>query len=266
MTTQYLYDRKNVVLEIANGTITASYLRSLSLDEPFVRFGSNTTSAEFYHHDALGTTLLLTDGTGAVKTTYTYTPFGETTVTGTPSTNSFQHAGRENDGTGLYYYRLRYYSPLMHRFISEDPIGLMGGINMYAYVRNNPTRFIDPFGLDKQEKNDDDYFWFWYLACFIDPNCEFPDTPPNPPYIPTVGGQTGSGNVNSGDLQKLSRSDANKIAQQNGYKNAEDMKAAYTSESGGRFNLSLDKSTGQVVLTPVKAGGGPNIPTGVFNK
>lgn len=267
VTTQYLYDRKNVMLEMANGAITASYLRSLSLDEPFVRVGMNGTNTEFYHHDALGTTLLLTDGTGAVKTTYTYTPFGEATVTGTASTNPFQYAGRENDGTGLYYYRARYYSPLMHRFISEDPIGLMGGVNMYAYVRNNPARFIDPSGLDKQEKNDDDYPWFWYLLCFIDPHCEFPDTPPNPPYFPMVGGQAGDGNVNRGDLQKLPTSEANKIAQQNGYKNAEDMKAAFTDpNSGGRFNLSVDKSTGQVVVTPVKAGSGPNIPTGIFNK
>lgn len=263
VTTQYLYDRKNIVQEISNGAVSATYLRSLSIDEPFVRFGAST---EFYHRDALGTTLLLTDDTGAVKTTYTYTPFGETTMVGTASTNPFQYAGRENDGIGLYHYRMRYYSPVMHRFIQEDPIGLMGGINMYAYVRNNPTRYIDPFGLDKQERNDEDYPWFWYLFCIIDPNCE-PNVPPEfLPYIPTVGGQVGGGDVNSGDLQKVSRSEADKIAQQNGYRDAEQMKQDYSGKSGGQFNLSLDKSTGQVVLTPVNAGSGPNIPTGVFRK
>ncbi len=199
VTTQYLYDRKNVVQEISNGAVTASYLRSLRIDEPFARINAVTNVMEFYHHDALGSTLLLTDHTGATKTTYTYTPFGETTVTGLASTNPYQYAGRENDNIGLYHYRLRYYSPELHRFISEDPLGLLGGVNMYAYVRNTPTRFIDPFGLDKQEKDDEDYPWFWYLLCFIDPNCEFPDTPPNPPYIPTVGSQTGSGNVNQND-------------------------------------------------------------------
>jgi RHS repeat-associated protein len=122
VTTQYLYDRKNIVQEIANGAVTASYLCSLSIDEPFIRINAVTNAMEFYHHDALGTTLLLSDETGAVKTTYTYTPFGETTVTGSPSTNPFQYAGRENDGTGLYHYRMRYYSPVMHRFIQEDPI------------------------------------------------------------------------------------------------------------------------------------------------
>ena len=139
---------------------------------------------------------------------------------------------------------------------------------MYAYVRNTPTRFIDPFGLDKQEKDDENYPWFWYLLCFIDPNCEFPDTPPNPPYIPMVGGQTGNdSNVKSGDLRKLSNREADKIAQQNGYQSAEDMKKAWTDPgSGGKFNLSVDKSSGRVVLTPVHPGNGPNIPTNVFRQ
>ncbi|MDR0587790.1 MAG: RHS repeat-associated core domain-containing protein, partial [Burkholderiales bacterium] len=49
--------------------------------------------------------------------------------------------------TGFYYYRARYYSPLYQRFISEDPIGLMGGINKYAYVEGEPVLFSDPMGL-----------------------------------------------------------------------------------------------------------------------
>jgi RHS repeat-associated protein len=91
--------------------------------------------------------LALTNDTGAVTTRYSYDPFGNTTVTGT-STNVFQYTGRENDGTGLYYYRARYYSPKMQRFVSEDPIGFNGGdINLYAYARNNPVRYFDPWGL-----------------------------------------------------------------------------------------------------------------------
>lgn len=55
--------------------------------------------------------------------------------------------GRENDGTGLYYYRTRYYSPALARFISEDLAGFLGGANLYAYVGNNPCSFVDPLGL-----------------------------------------------------------------------------------------------------------------------
>jgi len=47
------------------------------------------------------------------------------------------------------YYRARYYNPTFGRFVSEDPIGFAGGqANLYAYVFNSPTNFIDPFGLD----------------------------------------------------------------------------------------------------------------------
>jgi hypothetical protein len=42
---------------------------------------------------------------------------------------------------------MRYFSPGMRRFVSEDPIRLGGGINFYAYVENNPTNFLDPLGL-----------------------------------------------------------------------------------------------------------------------
>jgi RHS repeat-associated protein len=54
-----------------------------------------------------------------------------------------------HDGpTGLYFLRARYYSPTLHRFLSEDPIGFAGGdTNLYAYVSNNPTNFIDATGL-----------------------------------------------------------------------------------------------------------------------
>ncbi|MGH7966667.1 MAG: RHS repeat-associated core domain-containing protein, partial [Candidatus Binatia bacterium] len=79
-----------------------------------------------------------------------YAPFGRTTVTGAASSNSQQFTGRENDGlTGLYYYRARYYHPVLQRFLSEDPIGFAGGdVNLYAYVGNNPISFVDPLGLE----------------------------------------------------------------------------------------------------------------------
>jgi RHS repeat-associated protein len=87
------------------------------------------------------------DTTGALTTQYTYEPFGATAASGAASDNSTQFTGRENDSTGLYYYRARYYSPNLKRFISEDPVGLVGGINAYAYVDNNPVTFNDASGL-----------------------------------------------------------------------------------------------------------------------
>ena len=97
--------------------------------------------------DALGSTVALGDGTGSLVTQYTYEPFGVTSETGVPSGNGFKYTGREDDGSGLLYYRARYYHPRLQRFISEDPIGFNGGsINLYAYVLNNPITFVDPNG------------------------------------------------------------------------------------------------------------------------
>lgn len=54
----------------------------------------------------------------------------------------------ENESNGLYFYRARYYSPVLGRFINEDPLGFAGsGPNFYAYVFDNPTNLTDPFGL-----------------------------------------------------------------------------------------------------------------------
>jgi len=61
--------------------------------------------------------------------------------------NPHQFTSRENDGTGLYFYRARYYSPTFQRFIAQDPIGFAGGDpNLYGYVGDNPSDFRDPSG------------------------------------------------------------------------------------------------------------------------
>jgi len=107
---------------------------------------TDAASARYFLTDALGSTMGLTDSTGAFQTTYTYEPFGNTTIAGTAS-NPYQYTGRENDGTGLYFYRARYYNPQFPRFISEDPIEFNGGdTNLYAYVGDSPTNFTDPTG------------------------------------------------------------------------------------------------------------------------
>ena len=85
----------------------------------------------------------MTDSTQAFQTTYTYEPFGNTAALGAATSSSYQYTGRENDGTGLYYYRARYYSPELQRFISEDPLKLGDGANKYLYVDNNPVLYLD---------------------------------------------------------------------------------------------------------------------------
>jgi RHS repeat-associated protein len=143
--TQYVYDGLDIIQEIQGGVKT-NYIRTLNIDEPLARIKADGT-IQHYKSDALGSVIALTDDTGAVKTNYTYDPFGNITVSGENSDNPFQYTGRENDGTGLYYYRARYYSPELQRFVSEDPVDLRGGINFYTYVGNSPINWRDPSGL-----------------------------------------------------------------------------------------------------------------------
>jgi RHS repeat-associated protein len=144
VTTGFLYDGDNIVQEQSGGSATANILGG-GLDEFFGRTESSGTTTPLV--DPLGSPIALADSSGVVQTQYTYDPFGSTSVSGTSGSNPSQYTGRENDGTGLYYYRARYYSPANQRFISEDPIGLLGGINGYAYAVNNPISFSDPYGL-----------------------------------------------------------------------------------------------------------------------
>ena len=91
--------------------------------------------------------MALANASGGVQTEYTYEPFGKTSFAGSSNSSSYQYTGRENDGTGLYYYRARYYHPALQRFISEDPLEFAAGDpNLYAYVGNNPVSYTDPAG------------------------------------------------------------------------------------------------------------------------
>jgi RHS repeat-associated protein len=89
----------------------------------------------------------LTDANGNIVQRYDYTPYGQTTASAAGFNNPYQYTGRELDQSGLYYYRARYYSPQMGRFISEDPIGLAGGLNVYVYVGGNLINYVDLLGL-----------------------------------------------------------------------------------------------------------------------
>ena len=99
----------------------------------------------------------LASTTGTVPTSYTYEPYGKTTASGTASASFLGFTGRENDSTGtltLYNYRARAYSPTLHRFLTEDPIGFYGGDeNLYRYVGDAPATARDPLGLSQPAVN-----------------------------------------------------------------------------------------------------------------
>jgi RHS repeat-associated protein len=143
-TRSYLYDLDNPVQELSGTAPLATMLTGLGLDEHYGRTEGTNTS--YYLTDALGSTVALTNATGIV-TRYAHQPYGATTATGPTSTNPYQFIGRENDGTGLYHYRARYYSPGLHRFISEDPVeGRPGRAATYSYADGDPLNKTDPSG------------------------------------------------------------------------------------------------------------------------
>ena len=145
-TSNYLYDGANAVTDVnASGAVVASYTQGAGIDEPLASVTG--TGTVFFEADGLGSITSLSSATG-VTDTYTYKPFGITTATGS-NPNRFRFTGREWDQeTGLYYYRARYYDPNIGRFLSEDPIGLQGGMNVYGYVAGRPLNWVDPSGTE----------------------------------------------------------------------------------------------------------------------
>jgi RHS repeat-associated protein len=141
--TNFVYDGEDVLKDINSDGSTVNYLNGLGVDEKLRQTGSSGTL--YFSHDYLGSTRALTDTSGNVVESISYDSFGN----GASTLSRYGYTGREWDAdANLYYYRNRWYDPQEGRFISEDPIGLEGGINSYAYVGNNPINLIDPSGLD----------------------------------------------------------------------------------------------------------------------
>ena len=107
----------------------------------------------WYQCDHLGTPMELTDHNGEVAWTAQYKAWGEIKEARSEwakqngLNNPIRFQGQYHDHeTGLHYNRYRYYDPRAGRFISQDPISYLGGVNLYQYVPN-PIDWIDPWGL-----------------------------------------------------------------------------------------------------------------------
>jgi len=126
-TSIYAYDGDNLVEETnSSGAVVARYSQGLNIDEPLAMLRSGAT--DFYEVDGLGSVTSLTSTAGALAQTYAFGSFGKQTASSGSLTNPFQYTGREFDPeTSLYYYRARYYDPMVGRFVLEDPIRFTTG-------------------------------------------------------------------------------------------------------------------------------------------
>jgi len=127
--------------------LVSRYVYGAGLDEPLIKVAAGG-GLTYLHHDRIGSIVGLSDNTGVVTDVYKYTPWGESpSMSGT----TFGFTGQRFDAeTGLYYYKNRYYSPAIGRFLQPDPIGFEAGdLNLYSYVKNNPLNFVDPLGLEE---------------------------------------------------------------------------------------------------------------------
>ncbi|MEQ8787151.1 MAG: RHS repeat-associated core domain-containing protein [Pirellulaceae bacterium] len=106
--------------------------------------------ASYYHYDGQGSTLALTDEAGEVTDEYSYSAFGETTKQIGTTENSRRYVGEKgyecDSEVGVYYVRARQYEPRNARWLSRDPLGIIDGINLYTYCKNDPSVFSDPQG------------------------------------------------------------------------------------------------------------------------
>ncbi|MBL8013326.1 MAG: RHS repeat-associated core domain-containing protein [Candidatus Omnitrophica bacterium] len=163
--TFYVYDGEDIIEERNSaGTLVADYVHGDQTDEPLTMTRGTTTY--YYFADGLGSIRQLTNSAGAVQQTYDYNSYGKLAAAPTV-VNPYTYTGREYDvESGNYYYRARYYSPTLGRFLQRDPIGYYDSMNLlqyvdsvgkvlpnnqfmnfYAYTSNNPINRTDPLGL-----------------------------------------------------------------------------------------------------------------------
>jgi RHS repeat-associated protein len=163
-TINFYYDG-NQVIEERDGSdqVLKQYVYGNGIDEilRIDKYEGGTATPYYFHTNAIGSVTAVSDSDGTLVERVSYDTFGMPTFTDyltdsqNPTVvnhsvigNDILFQGRRYDKeTNLYYYRARYYDPIMGRFLQTDPIGYRDSMNLYQAFNMNPVNIIDPMGL-----------------------------------------------------------------------------------------------------------------------
>jgi RHS repeat-associated protein len=140
-----LYDGTDLVsMYNATGNVMHRYVFGPGIDEPIVWYEGPVTGAKTWlFADHLGSIVALDGSSTGIKT---YGPYGEP-LPASAAGDRFRYTGQQMvSELGLYYYKARFYSPALGRFLQTDPVGYQSDLNLYAYVGNDPVNLTDPTG------------------------------------------------------------------------------------------------------------------------